>query len=858
MPRSIGTMWFIGAVCCLVTGLALLGAWQARDRRGLTQETTRLAQELATTRSNATAARTRLLAYESRPETGVLLALEHMGAARPSMYAAEASLFSAFQETRSRAVLVGHTAAVRSAVFSKDGTKVLTASQDRTARVWEARTGRLLATLSGHTQPLKDAVFCGQDTRIVTTPEATSEGEDVVRLWDAATGALLATAVGYEVKCSPGDRWVAVLGKEAILLDAKTGTVAGRYGHTSSTFAFGASDQLATVLAKPATLQILNLAEQTVLREIALETGEFQAATFSSDAQHLLTTDFAGNVHLWEVATGKRVHTLAGDYAETLLVTSDGRFFVAGEGQTLRVWDLQNGTQVQTFAKSETTSEGWTSLEAKGNKILALPMVFAISVVGTPMVISLPERRMIALRGHEDIVHSAVLDPEGRRALTASEDGSARVWDTDSGRPLFALKGHGAALTGARFSADGTLIVTSSDDGTARIWSVAPRAETDRLSLDQAPETIATDPDGQRVALAFADGRVQFREAAGQAPIRSIATECSQDYSFSRDLRWLSCRAPAAEAAQIWDLASGRRTRLLPAAATGAVWHPSEPVVAYRAAGGGIVLHDVQKDTTRHILGKQEIFTIAFDADGRELAAAARASVVLADVMSGDVIRTLPLQDDSFQLRAYSASKSVLVGLTGDTVSAVVLVDARTGKAIRTIEPERKGSRPTPILGFDAATFLGGGERLFLSEGEVAFRVFDVATGAEVATLHPVAVNAQRSAWSLAQRAGRLIALWTGDEAGQHPVLRTTQLFPTAGAAVTAAKRSIPTCLTPRERHALGLGDAPPDDCITGAGLEAEPDSGRWQPKWPYQSAAWRSWLAEKRRGGTPALPQAD
>jgi WD40 repeat protein len=66
------------------------------------------------------------------------------------------------------AKLEGHTGAVRSAAFSRDGQRIATASEDATARVWDATTGRLLATLSGYsdwalTVPTVDAVLFDRD-----------------------------------------------------------------------------------------------------------------------------------------------------------------------------------------------------------------------------------------------------------------------------------------------------------------------------------------------------------------------------------------------------------------------------------------------------------------------------------------------------------------------------------------------------------------------------------------------------------------------------------------------------------------------------------------------------------------------
>jgi WD40 repeat protein len=72
---------------------------------------------------------------------------------------------------RPLATLTGHTGAVNSAVFSPDGTRIVTASSDKTARVWDAQDGRLLSTLTGHTAAVDPAIFSPDGTRVVTASQ---------------------------------------------------------------------------------------------------------------------------------------------------------------------------------------------------------------------------------------------------------------------------------------------------------------------------------------------------------------------------------------------------------------------------------------------------------------------------------------------------------------------------------------------------------------------------------------------------------------------------------------------------------------------------------------------------------------
>ena len=81
-----------------------------------------------------------------------------------------------------------------------------------------------------------------------------------------------------------------------------------------------------------------------------------------------------------------------------------------------------------------------------------------------------PWRIDSVLTGHAKVVITAAFSPDGRRIVTASEDGTARVWDSETGRELDVLKGHIGAVYSAAFSPDGRRIVTASIDRTARVW----------------------------------------------------------------------------------------------------------------------------------------------------------------------------------------------------------------------------------------------------------------------------------------------------------------------------------------------------------------------------------------------------
>ena len=86
-----------------------------------------------------------------------------------------------------------HEGRLREAAFSPDGTRIVTASDDRTARVWNAATGEVIAVLKGHNKIVWSAAFDRGGARVITGSE-----DKTARIWNAETGVLLAALRGHD------------------------------------------------------------------------------------------------------------------------------------------------------------------------------------------------------------------------------------------------------------------------------------------------------------------------------------------------------------------------------------------------------------------------------------------------------------------------------------------------------------------------------------------------------------------------------------------------------------------------------------------------------------------------------------
>ncbi len=445
-----------------------------------------------------------------------------------------------------------HDGSVEAASFSPDGARIVTASDDHTARLWDAATGKELARFA-HDGSVKAASFSPDGARIVTVSDIESGNLSInkteARVWDAATDKELArfaldgsvTAASF----SPdGTRIVTASGKTARVWDAATGKELARLAHDDSVSGASFSpDGTRIVTASGETARVWDAATDKELARFALDRSE-TASSVSPDGARIVTAS-GKTARVWDAATGKELARLVhDDIVNAAALSPDGTRIVTASGETARVWDAATGKELARFALDGSVTAA--SFSPDGARIVGMLND------STARVWDAATGKELAQLAHDGSVTGASFSPDGARIVTASGK-TARAWDAATGKEL-ARFAHDDGVKSASFNPDRTRIVTVSDK-TARVWDAATGKELARLVHDDIVNAAAFSPDGARLVttsktcwIRIGHGREKPTCPAGdRLAVPAFSPDGAHIVTVSNE-----CTAP------VWDAATGK------------------------------------------------------------------------------------------------------------------------------------------------------------------------------------------------------------------------------------------------------------------------------------------------------------
>jgi WD40 repeat protein len=420
--------------------------------------------------------------------------------------------------------LVGHTDAVNSIAFSADGTWAVTASSDRTVRVWDAKTGELRGTLAGDDDRVSSAVFSPDGGRIVEV-----SGDGAARLWrlpvDRPEIRLPALAGVKNVSFSGDGTYVLAASGSSVLV----GPPWRRFPVPTREAAFAPDNGLVT--GSPSDgVTLHNL--KTGANQVVLPQGTVAVLSSLGPGRRWAAAITKGptSVVIFDAVTGARVHVLRGTprYAADKRVSSaDGRFVA-----TLRATRTQSGlSNLRRYAEVTTepaSIDVWNvvtrahvfSWRQNFDRVESVIGSIAVDRVGRYVAVGTKEGAVFVwelatgkvsiLQTHVPI-RTLAFSPTDDLLATAGDGTSADLWHVGTdrkARKVRSLVGHTGWINSIAFSADGSAIVTASDDGTTRVWGAS---DGDLWAAFRQGRThgvldAAFDPSGSRVVVASQGG----------------------------------------------------------------------------------------------------------------------------------------------------------------------------------------------------------------------------------------------------------------------------------------------------------------------------------------------------------------
>ena len=374
------------------------------------------------------------LLVDERPDTAAVLAWRGLPKTasdpRPRLPSLMQMLATVDAGNRQSRVLEGHQRSVTFAQFSPDSLRIVTASDDSSARLWDAESHAQIDMLEGHGDWVLSAQFSADGERIVT-----ASADDTARLWDARSGAQL--------------------------------RVFEAHGENVNSARFSADGGRIVTASDDQTARIWSAYSDAELAVLAGHEGWVRAAQFSADGGRIVTASEDGTARLWDARNGAQLAVLEGheDAVRSARFSTDGeRIVTASEDGTARLWDGHSGAQLDVLVGHEDSVLS-AQFSADGERIVSA------SNDGTARLWDARTGVQLAvLEGHGDSVASTQFSADGGRIVTASGDATVRLWDAHSGAALAVLAGHLGEVTFAGFSPDGERIVTASRDGTTRLW----------------------------------------------------------------------------------------------------------------------------------------------------------------------------------------------------------------------------------------------------------------------------------------------------------------------------------------------------------------------------------------------------
>jgi len=374
------------------------------------------------------------------------------------------------------------------AALNRAGTEVVTAGRDGVARIWSTTSHKQLAVLASDGQPLYGATFSPDGRMIVTASD-----DGTARIWSATTHRQL--AVLREPSGAP-------VSSAAFSPDGRE-IVTASYDGAAHVWSVSGHNQLAGHNELPQLFEPNGAAL-------------FEAA-FSPDGRQIVTASDDGTARIWSATSHQQLGVLVAPHIRNgnLNAFRDAQFspngkeiVTAGYDDTARIWSATSYRQIIVLGTQSSKEVLSASFSPDGNEVVTTEYAGTTATIWS----AASGKQLGGLAGHTAAVNAATFSANGLEIVTASDDGTARLWRASPVEQVAVLGKTGRFPGGGAFRPDGREVLITSVDGTTRIWSVTSHRQ---LAVFDEPGggpiiDAAFSPDGKEIVTASLDGTARI------------------------------------------------------------------------------------------------------------------------------------------------------------------------------------------------------------------------------------------------------------------------------------------------------------------------------------------------------------